>query len=68
MKSDYDRAQVLQHVAKQVKLDQRAAQAYLQAMSSMKSDYERRRALTALFASAGAAVDERCGGRLRSTR
>jgi hypothetical protein len=56
MKSDYDRAQVLQHVAKQVKLDQRAAQAYVQAMASMRSDYERRRVLTALFASAGAAA------------
>jgi hypothetical protein len=56
MTSDYDRAQVLMHIAKQVKLDQRASQAYVQAMTSMKSDYERRRALTALFASAGAAA------------
>jgi beta-lactamase regulating signal transducer with metallopeptidase domain len=56
MTSDYDRAQVLQHLARQVTLDQRASQAYLQAMASMKSDYERRRALTALFASAGAAA------------
>ena len=56
MTSDYDRGQVLQRVAKQVKLDQRASQAYVQAMASMKSDYERRRALVALFASAGAAA------------
>jgi hypothetical protein len=56
MTSDYDRGQVLQRIAKQVKLDQRASRAYIQAMASMKSDYERRRALVALFASAGAAA------------
>ncbi len=48
MTSDYERAQVLQHIASRVPLDQRGAQAYVRAMASMKSDYERRRALTAL--------------------
>ena len=50
MNSDYDRGQVLQRIASNVRLDQRAAQAYVQALSKTKSDYERRRALTALLA------------------
>jgi hypothetical protein len=50
MNSDYDRGQILQHIAANVKLDQRAAQAYVQALSRTRSDYERRRALTALLA------------------
>ncbi len=54
--SDYERAQILQHVAVRVKLDARAAAAYVRAMSGMRSDYERRRALTALFAGSAALV------------
>jgi BlaR1 peptidase M56 len=50
MTSDYERGQVLQHIASRVPLDQRGAQAYVRAMASMKSDYERRRALLALMA------------------
>jgi beta-lactamase regulating signal transducer with metallopeptidase domain len=50
MTSDYERGQVLQHIASRVRLDQRGAQAYIRAMASMKSDYERRQALTALMA------------------
>jgi len=56
MRSDYDRGQVLQHIAIRVKLDERAASAYVQAMGGMRSDYERRRALTALFAGSGSLV------------
>ena len=51
--SDYERGQVLQHIAVRVKLDDRAATAYVQAMAGMHSDYERRRALTALFLAGG---------------
>ena len=58
MTSDYDRGQVLQHIAGHVTLDERAASAYLQAMGSMKSDYERRRALTVLLAKAPAAQND----------
>ena len=36
-KSDYDRRQVLEHVAASVPLDQKGATAYVQAMSTMKS-------------------------------
>jgi hypothetical protein len=54
--SDYDRGQVLQQAARQVALDRRAAQAYVEAMATMKSDYERRRTLTALFKSAAPAA------------
>lgn len=50
MTSDYERGQVLRHVASQVKLDERAASAYVQAVGTMKSDYERRRALSTLLA------------------
>jgi beta-lactamase regulating signal transducer with metallopeptidase domain len=50
MMSDYERGQVLQHVASRVRLDQRGGHAYVRAMASMRSDYERRRALTALVA------------------
>jgi hypothetical protein len=56
MSSDYDRGQVLQHIAGHVKLDQRGAQAYVQAMAAMKSDYERRRSLTALLTSGAPAA------------
>ena len=48
--SDYDRGQVLQHVAARVPLDGAAAAAYVQAVGPTKSDYERRRALSALLA------------------
>jgi len=49
--SDYERGQVLQHVASRVRLNDQAAAAYAQAISGMHSDYERRRALTPLLAS-----------------
>jgi hypothetical protein len=58
MTSDYDRGQVLQRIATTVKLDQRGAQAYVQAMAPMRSDYERRRVLTALFESSGSAAQD----------
>jgi len=48
MTSDYERSQVLQHIAAHVRLDRAAAQAYVRATAAMQSDYERRRALTAL--------------------
>jgi hypothetical protein len=48
--SDYDRGQVLQHIAKRVPLDRRAAAAYVQAVAPTKSDYDRRRTLEALLA------------------
>src|SRR5206468_10037894 len=47
--SDYERGQVLQHIASHVPLDQSAGQSYLRAVAGMKSDYERRRALSALL-------------------
>jgi len=56
VQSDYERGQILQHVAIRVKLDDRAVTAYVQAMSGMRSDYERRRTLTALFSGDGALV------------
>jgi hypothetical protein len=56
MTSDYDRRQVLEHVASRVKLDQRGASAYVQAMAAMKSDYDQRLALNALTNS-GAGLD-----------
>jgi hypothetical protein len=54
--SDYDRRQVLEHVAATVTLDQKGAAAYIQAMQSMKSDYDQRMALSALTARNPAAV------------
>ena len=48
MKSDYDRRQVLEHVASTVTLDRKAAAAYVQAMATMRSDYDQREALSAL--------------------
>ena len=57
MKSDYDRRQVLERVASRVKLDQRGASAYVQAMASMTSDYDQRQALSALVKSSGSEVD-----------
>ena len=56
IKSDYERGQVLQHIAVRVRLDERASAAYVQAMSGMRSDYERRRALTALMTGSAAVV------------
>jgi len=55
--SDYDRRQVLEHVASHVTLDQKGASAYVQAMATMKSDYDQRQALIALLKRNGAAVD-----------
>ena len=60
-KSDYDRRQVLEHIASRVTLDQKGAAAYVQAMATMKSDYDQRKALSALnrhggTASGGAAM------------
>jgi hypothetical protein len=55
--SDYDRRQVLEHVASTVTLDRPAASAYVQAMATMKSDYDQREALSALLARHGAVVD-----------
>lgn len=49
LRSDYERGQILIHVASQVKLDERAAAAYVQAVAPMRSDYERRRTLNALL-------------------
>ncbi len=46
--SDYDRRQVLEHVAANVALDRKGAAAYVQAMATMRSDYDQREALTAL--------------------
>jgi hypothetical protein len=48
IKSDYDRRQVLEHVAANVALDRKGAAAYVQAMTTMRSDYDQREALTAL--------------------
>lgn len=56
MTSDYDRRQVLEKVAARVKLDERGAATYVQAMASMRSDYDQREALTALMKS-GAPID-----------
>jgi hypothetical protein len=49
MTSDYDRRQVLQRLVSRVRLDQRGAAAFVAAMASMRSDYDRRLALTALL-------------------
>jgi len=57
MKSDYDRRQVLEHVASTVPLDRKAAAAYVQAMATMTSDYDQREALSALAKGNGPAVD-----------
>jgi hypothetical protein len=57
MTSDYDRRQVLERVASRVKLDQRGAAAYVEAMASMTSDYDQRQALSALVKSSGSEVD-----------
>lgn len=57
MTSDYDRRQVLQHVASHVAMDQRASSAFLQAMTTMRSDYDRRQVLTTLFATSGQLTD-----------
>ena len=48
IKSNYDRRQVLEHVASNVALDQQGAAAYVQAMATMTSDYDQREALSAL--------------------
>jgi len=56
MTSDYDRRQVLQHIASRVTLDESGAAAYIQAMATMTSDYDQRQALEALMQS-GASVD-----------
>ena len=57
MTSDYDRRQVLEHVAANVALDQKGAAAYVQAMTTMKSDYDQREALTALTMGQGTAAN-----------
>jgi hypothetical protein len=57
MTSDYDRRQVLEHVAAIVPLDRKAASAYVQAMATMKSDYDQRELLSALMKRNAAAVD-----------
>jgi hypothetical protein len=57
IKSDYDRRQVLEHVASRVALDQKAASVYVQAMATMKSDYDQRQALSALAKRNGAGAD-----------
>ena len=56
-KSDYDRRQVLERVARRVTLDQRAASSYAHAVESMRSDYDRRQSLSALFAASGQSAD-----------
>jgi hypothetical protein len=56
MTSDYDRRQVLQHIASHVALDAAGATAYIEAMATMKSDYDQRLALNALVKS-GAPVE-----------
>ena len=56
MTSDYDRRQVLEKIASRVTLDGRGAAAYVQAMASMRSDYDQREALTAVVKS-GAPLD-----------
>ena len=57
MTSDYDRRQVLEHIAANVALDQKGAAAYVQAMTTMKSDYDQREALTALTRGQGTVAD-----------
>ena len=53
MTSDYDRRQVLQRIVSRVRLDEKGASAYVQALERMRSDYDRRQALTALFDASG---------------
>ena len=57
MKSDYDRRQVLEHVASHVPLDRTAAAVYVQAMATMRSDYDQREAISALVKANGPVVD-----------
>jgi hypothetical protein len=57
MKSNHDRRVVLELIAARVTLDRQGAAAYVQAMTTMTSDYEQRQALSALTKSQGAAVD-----------
>ena len=57
MKSDYDRRQVLEHVASRVPLTRQGAAAYVQAMATMKSDYDQHEALSALMKGSGQAID-----------
>ena len=57
IKSDYDRRQVLEHVAARVRARSEGAAAYVRAMATMTSDYDQREALTALTRSTGAAAD-----------
>jgi hypothetical protein len=57
MKSDYDRRQVLEHVASGITLDRKGATAYVQAMATMKSDYDQREALSALTKRNAAVAD-----------
>jgi len=57
--SDYERRQVLKRIAERVPLDARGADLYVNSVASMHSDYERRVALGALMARAGAAVQAR---------
>jgi hypothetical protein len=57
MTSDYDRRQVLEHVATRVTLDRKGVAAYVQAMATMKSDYDQRQALSALTGRSAAAAD-----------
>lgn len=56
MMSDYDRRNVLAHVASNASLDRRGSLAYVRAMAVMKSDYDQREALNALTRS-GAGLD-----------
>jgi hypothetical protein len=48
MRSDYDRRQVLEHVATRVPLEEPATSAYLAAVARMKSSYDKRQVLTQL--------------------
>ena len=57
MKSDYDRRQVLEHVASRVTLDPKGVAAYVQAMATMKSDYDQRETLSALTKRSDTAAD-----------
>jgi hypothetical protein len=53
MKSDYERANVLVAAAKGGALDAATRQAYVDAARSIKSEYERNRALAALAVTQG---------------
>jgi len=57
LKSDYDRRQVLEHVAATVPLDRKGATTYVQALSTMRSDYDQRMALSALTKHSATSVD-----------